>query len=154
MKNLLLAVLFVGLVSSMGVATDEMKFGEELTLEESTKISTILAEPDAFVGKKVRVEGKVVDVCAKMGCWMDLVGEDPTHKIKAKVKDGVIVFPMEAKGKPAIVEGEIEKLDLDLEQTVAYLKHMAEEQGESFDASSVTEPQTIYRIKAYGAVVK
>ena len=85
MKKLLLAVLLVGLMSSMGVAEDQMKFGKELTLESSTKISTILADPDAYVGKKVRVEGTVVDVCAKMGCWMDLVGADPSHRIKAKV---------------------------------------------------------------------
>ena len=52
-----------------------------------------------------RVEGKVVDVCAKMGCWMDLVGDDPAHKIKAKVKDGVITFPMTEKGNYAVAQG-------------------------------------------------
>jgi hypothetical protein len=137
-----------------GFASDDTKFGKELTLETTTKIATLLENPDDYVGKEVRVEGKVVAVCEKMGCWMEIVGESPTEKIKAKVEDGVIVFPKEAIGRPAVVEGEMQKFDLTLEETCEYMKHEAEERGESFDEDSVKEPKTIYQIKAYGAVVK
>jgi hypothetical protein len=140
-------------VGSLLVA-EEMKFGEAVTIERATEIGAILAEPDAYVGKNVRVEGKVVDVCAHQGCWMEIVGDKPEHHIQAKVEDGVIVFPQEAKGKFAVVEGEVQKLELSLEQTVAYFKHQAEEKGEDFDPESVKEPRNVYRIWVHGAVVK
>ncbi len=144
---------FSMVVSSILVA-EEMKFGEAITLKAVTEIGAILAEPDAFVGKNVRIEGKVVDVCAHQGCWMEIVGDKPEHHIQAKVQDGVIVFPQEAKGKSAVVEGEVQKLELSLEQTVAYYKHLAEAKGEDFDTESVKEPRNVYRIWVSGAVVK
>ena len=51
-------------------------------------------------------------------------------------------------------EGEFTRIDLTLEQTVAYKKHHAEEQDEEFDPSTVTAPMTYYEIKATGAVIR
>ena len=147
-------VFCFGMAVSSILVAEEMKFGEAITLKTVTEIGAILAEPDAYVGKSVRVEGKVVDVCAHEGCWMEIVSDKPEHHIQAKVEDGKIVFPQEAKGKSAVVEGEVQKLELSLEQTVAYFKHQAEEKGDSFDPESVKEPRKVYRIWVYGAVVK
>ena len=86
---------------------------------------------------------------------MTLASDDEEFKeIRIKVVDGVIVFPLEAKGRRAIAEGEFVKIELTLEQTVAYRKHHAEEHGEEFDPSSVTEPLTYYQIKGTGAVIR
>src|SRR3989337_1432473 len=41
----------------------EKKFGKKITLKEKTKISAIVANPEQFNGKKVLVEGPIVDVC-------------------------------------------------------------------------------------------
>ena len=43
-----------------------------MTLAETTSVARILADPDAYVGKRVRIEGKVVDVCPMKGCWMEM----------------------------------------------------------------------------------
>ena len=43
--------------------------------------------------------------------------------------DGEIVFPMEAMGRQAKVEGVVEKLELSREQILSYRKHLAEEKG-------------------------
>jgi response regulator RpfG family c-di-GMP phosphodiesterase len=76
------------------------------------------------------------------------------EKIKVKVKDGEIVFPEEAKGKDALVEGKVYKIDLTVEEAVAYYEHLAEERGQEFDPSTVTEAVTIYQIKGLGAEIE
>ena len=83
-------VLFV---LSVVVAGGEKKYGKALTLKKTTKISEILAHPEKFNGKKVLVEGKIVDVCSKAGCWIKIAGEKESDVIQFKVDDGVIVFP-------------------------------------------------------------
>ena len=47
-----------------------------------------------------------------MGCWMELKSDDEEGMIKVKVKDGDIVFPVDAIGDNAVVEGTVYKIDL------------------------------------------
>ena len=128
-------------------------YGAGITLAEKISISEILAEPAKFEGKRVLVEGTVVDVCKKRGCWIDISGGEEFETIKVKVKDGEIVFPLSAKGNKALVEGFVEKLELTKEQTINWKAHEAEEMGIPFDSSSVTEPMIIWRIKGTGAEI-
>jgi len=116
-------------------------------------VSAILADPAAFIGKPVLVQGMVVAVCEQKGCWMDIASDKEFEKIQIKVDDGVIVFPLTAKGKQALVEGVVEQLELTQEQAIAEAKRKAEEHGTPFDSTSVTGPQTIFRIRGKGAVI-
>ena len=151
--RIIISLLLVVLLTTPVFASNVETFGEKLTISEITKISEILAAPEQFVGKKVLVKGMVVDVCAKRGCWIYLASDKPFEKIQIKVLDGVIVFPMSARGKEALVEGEIEALKYSKEEAIAWLQHTAEEKGESFDPESVTSGMTVYRIKALGAEI-
>jgi len=154
MKNVLAIVILLcaALPAFSGV---EGAYGEPLTGSETIEIGELLAHPDDYLGKVVRVEGLITGVCEKRGCWMSLASDDEEFKeIRIKVVDGVIVFPLEAKGKRAIAEGEFHKIEMDMEQTLAYRKHHAEEHGEEFDPASVTEPLTYYQIKGTGAVIR
>lgn len=128
------------------------KYGETLTLTATTDISEILSRPEDFVGQRVLITGEIADVCQKKGCWIDLISGN--EKIRVKVEDDVIVFPTTAKGKIAVVEGVLEKLELSEEELVEWKRHEAEERGEQFDPASVSEGTAIYRIKGSGAVVK
>lgn len=148
-KKLFILVVFL---SAITVAQTE-KYGKEITLKEKTKISEITNKPEEFVGKTVLVEGEVLDVCSAAGCWMELKSDDETGKIKIKVRDGDIVFPMSAKGKKAVVEGTVYKIELTKEEALEYYKHLAEEKGVEFDPSTVTGPVTIYQIKGLGAEI-
>ncbi|MCC6549357.1 MAG: DUF4920 domain-containing protein [Ignavibacteriaceae bacterium] len=156
MKQLLsVLVLILFVFTSLNAFTlsgEGKKFGEQITMTEKTKISDILADPESFVGKKVLVEGEVVDVCSAAGCWMELKS-DKDGKIKIKVKDGDIVFPMEAAGKNALVEGLVYKIDLDHESAIEYMQHLAEDAGKDFDPATVTGPMVIYQIKGIGAEI-
>ena len=133
--------------------------GSKITLTEKTKISDILADPESYLDEVVLIEGEVLDVCPAMGCWMELKsdsqaeGSEITEKIKVKVKDGEIIFPIEAIGQNALVEGKVYKINLTQEEAVGYFEHLAEESGKEFDPSTVTGPITIYQINGLGAEI-
>lgn len=129
-------------------------YGAGVTDATPVKVTTLLADIDAWVGKKVRVEGLVTDVCPMRGCWFEMAGEAPGSSIRFKVRDGVMVFPLSAKGQTAVAEGVVRKIPLDLETSKRYLAHQAEEKGEAFDPASVTEPVTIVRLDGTGAVLR
>jgi hypothetical protein len=154
MKKLLIATLATLLCGILIAQTDEVnKLGAEITLAEKTNISDILSSPEDFLDKKVLVEGEVLDVCKIMGCWMDIQSGDEGEKIKVKVKDGDIIFPVEAIGQTALVEGTVYKLELTQEEATEYYQHIAEENDKEFDPSTVTGPMTIYQIKGLGAEI-
>jgi len=147
-------IISIGLMSSIYAADSKRKsYGKNLTLTDTTKISQILSEPDKYVGKQVLVKGRIVEVCQKRGCWVELAADQDFKTLRIKVNDGEIVFPMEAKGKLAVVEGIFEKYTLTKEQTIERLKHHAEEQGETFKPGTVKEGMNYFQIKGLGAVI-
>lgn len=154
MKRTVLALLMFVISNTYINAGNGNKYGKEITLKEKTKISAILANPQKFVGKNVLVEGTVVAVCEKRGCWIELASDEKFQKIKIKVKDGEIVFPLEESGKTALVEGTVYEIKMTKEQALEQAKHEAEEHGTKFDPASVKGPSTIYQIKGLGAVIK
>lgn len=155
LKSLLpLLLILISVTLPVRAASANEQFGRPLTLATITKISEIEKDPKAFVGKKVLIKGTVVEVCAKRGCWLDLASDTPYGKFQAKVVDGVIVFPMSARGKVARVEGIVEELKMSREEALAYHRHHAEEKGMPFDPASVKGPETFYRLQAQGAVLE
>lgn len=148
---LLSMVLFV---LSVVFAGGEKKYGKALTLKRTTKISEILTHPEKFNGKRVLVEGKIVDVCAKAGCWIKIAGEKESDIIQFKVDDGVIVFPVDEKGKMATAEGKVFAKKYSKEELIEKAKHEAEEGGKEFDPATIKGPQTVVRINGEGAVIK
>lgn len=130
-------------------------YGTGVKTAETTSMAKILADPDAWVGKQVRIEGKVVDVCPMKGCWMELEEANGGAKIKVKVQDGVIVFPVDAKGKLAVAEGVVESIPMTRERYVAWLEHLAEEKGQKLDPATVGDgPYRIFQIKGAGAEIQ
>ena len=152
MKNTLLFVLVLSI--SIVIAGEKKQFGEKLTLSDTTRIATILETPQDFLDKRVLVKGTVIDVCQHQGCWIRISDEADSVDIIAKVEDGVIVFPAEASGKMAVVEGKVEKIEYSMEKTLEMEKHECELEGKEFDASQVTQPKVTYRIWAYGAQIE
>jgi hypothetical protein len=47
-----------------------------------------------------------------MGCWIELQDPKLGKGLRFKVDDGVIVFPVSAKGKRASAEGTFQRIDL------------------------------------------
>jgi len=136
------------------LALQGTSYGQGVTLGDSTPVSAIVANPEQFAGRRVRIEGEVTEVCKMRGCWMALKSDTPGKTIKFKVTDGVMVFPQSAIGKFAVAEGMVRKMQLDADATRRMLAHEAVEQGRPFDASAAVEPMTIVRIDGIGAVIR
>lgn len=60
-------------------------------LEVTTPIAELLADPEAYDGKLVQIEGVVVGLCQNMGCWAAL-DDGAGNQVNVKVEDGVIDF--------------------------------------------------------------
>lgn len=132
----------------------EQTFGGGVSLTETTSIAKLLADPVAYKDKVVRVEGMVVDVCPKRGCWFEMAGEKPGQKLRFKVTDGEMVFPLESKGLHAIAQGRVAVRELTLEETRQYAEYQAKEYGKPYDPASITEPKRIVRIDGTGAIFR
>jgi len=128
-------------------------YGKGVTLTEATAVSAILDNPDTYLGKMVRVEGMIIEVCAKRGCWMYVAGDRQGEKIQVKVTDGEIVFPMSASGRMGVVEGVVEELKLSRGEMIKYQQHLAEEKGQPFDPSTVKDERMI-RLIGLGAEIE
>ena len=142
-------VLMMGLVAvaTMAMTAGEEKFGAGVTLKESTPIADVVKNPDAFGGKTSRIDGTATAVCQHMGCWMAVSESDkagaPT--VWLKVEDGVIVFPVTAKGKAVSAQGVFEKIAAgDSEAKEAASEH----------AKHQTKAAATYQLKATGAIVR
>jgi hypothetical protein len=154
MKRIFLFLLALTLAIP-ALQADTKTYGAGVKEPETTSVGKMLAHPEAYVGKTVRIEGQVVDVCPMKGCWMELEERDGGARMRVKVDDGVIVFPVDAKGKTAVAEGTLEAINMSREQYVGWLQHLAEEQGKPFDAKTVGEgPFRIYQLRGTGARIE
>jgi hypothetical protein len=100
------------------------------------------------------VKGPIVDVCEEMGCWLAIASDKDFQSIRFKVDDGVIVFPMSAKGLTATVEGVIAVSMLSEADQITQGQEMAKEMKMPFDPKSVKGPKLSIMIKGEGAEIQ
>ncbi len=129
-------------------------FGAGVKQAESVSIDKIIDDPAAFSDKVVRVEGLIADVCPKRGCWFDMAGDGPGKKMRFKVTDGEMVFPLDTKGKYAVAEGKVKVTEMSIEDSKAYAEYQAKEYGKPYDPASITKPTVVVRLDGTGAVFR
>jgi hypothetical protein len=151
-RSLATAVMVV-ILGCTAADTPGTVYGERPTLTDTTLVAAILADPEPFVGRRVLVTGTVVEVCEKRGCWLQLAGDQESRTLRVKVEDGVIIFPLTARGHAAVVEGVVEKIVMSADEARAAARHHAEEQGLPFDSTAVFEPTTTYQLRGIGAII-
>lgn len=129
-------------------------YGTPAAQATALPVAEVLARATELEGQAVRVEGLVTDVCANRGCWIRIADEGGPAEIQFKVDDGVMTFPMDAKGRWAVADGTLRRIPLSLEATRERLAHEAEEAGRPFDPASVSEPLVVVRLDGLGAVIR
>ena len=97
--------------ASAGDDAEWAAFGEPFTQDDVMGADKLLSSLPEFDGKKVRVEGRIADVCQKAGCWMVLAHEDLS--IRVKMKDHAFFVDRQSTGGWADIEGEIHSKALD-----------------------------------------
>ena len=161
------ALIAAGLLAlALPVAAEDTKLGGGVTLKDATPIAAITAKPADFVGKTIRVDGVATAVCTHMGCWMAVApeGQPDAPTVRLKVEDGVIVFPVSAKGKKVSAEGVFEEVKTaeDKEAAAEHAKHQAASKHDPNASHDAAKHATRtdhgagkqYQIKATGAVIK
>jgi hypothetical protein len=138
------------------VAPEDAKaYGKALTLTRATPISAILSDPKAYDGQRVLVQGPIVEVCETRGCWVRIGSDRDFEAIRFKVEDGVITFPLSAKGSTVLAEGVVAIKNYTREQALAQAREMAKERGTlaTFDSTKITGPVTEIMLMGEGARV-
>ena len=73
---------------------------------ETLPLAKVLAAPDEYAGKPVRVEGVVRSACTKKGCWMELASADAEGPgCRVTFKDYGFFVPLDSAGANARLEG-------------------------------------------------
>jgi hypothetical protein len=145
MKALLCTAFFA--LATVSAAAEDTRLGTGVSLKDVTPIKALIDTPADFVGKTIRVDGVATAVCEEMGCWMAIApANDPKGAtVRLKVEDGVIKFPVTARGKQVSAEGVFEAIGA----TDDHANEAAGEHGKH-DASA----SKAYQIKATGAVIR
>jgi hypothetical protein len=125
-------------------------FGDKITPEgaiPAAQIKEKLAHHDSLA---MKVEGKIVDVCQKKGCWMELeLGNGESMRVT--FKDYGFFVPKDAGGKTVIMDG----YAYNDTTTVAQLRHYAEDAGKpKEEIEKITEPEVAVSFEAHGVIIK
>jgi len=129
-------------------------YGAGVSLTEVTPLARLIERPAQFEGKTVRVDGVVTAVCTAMGCWMALTPEPaaqapapPSGTMIIKVDDGVIVFPVSAKGRRASAQGVVQRVGGGDHHDREAAREHARQEGRPVQSA------VSWQIKATGAVI-
>ena len=121
------------------------------------KVDELINNKDDYINKIVSVKGVIQEVCPMRGCWIQVGGEDNNNKkIRFKVKDGDIVFPLSSKGRMVVAEGQFSVLTLNKKQAKNWKKHLAAEKGIDIDTASIVltgDDYFEYRLNTSGAKI-
>jgi hypothetical protein len=143
MKALLLASLIAVVLTPR---MEDTTLGTGVSLKDATPLEALIERPREFAGKTIRIDGVATAVCAHMGCWMAVAaeGDETGRTVRLKVDDGVIVFPVSAKGKKVSAEGVFEAVG------GAHDAHEAATEHAKADATA----SATYHLKATGAIIR
>ena len=129
------------------------EFGDKITDDKAISSEELLEkyktmkETDTL---QVKVTSKILDVCQKKGCWMNLdLGNDESAFVK--FKDYGFFMPFNAAGSEVVVDG---KAFIEL-TSIEDLKEYAKDAGKSQAAiDSIVTPEKKYSFMADGVLIK
>jgi len=131
-------------------------YGASVEETGALPIQAVAAEADAYMEQNVKVEGTIVKVCQKKGCWLTLdLGEEETVRVmvdRTEAGDYAFTFPMDISGRRVILDGYFEMKTHSVEDQ----EHLAEDAGktpEEIEAMNLQPKQQMW-ITAYGALVE
>lgn len=82
-------------------------YGAPLGQSPRVSLSDLIASPDSYHDKLVRVDGNVRRVCTRRGCWMEIAGDTTpeAQAFRVTFKDYGFLVPVDSLGKKAQIEG-------------------------------------------------
>ncbi len=154
MRKLVLIITLVAFTFSAnaqppkGVAKKGMKFGTATAAKNAVDVKDLPNLITSAVPKKVKVKGKVVEVCKAEGCWLRM--ETASGNMMIRMKDHKFFVPVSMQGKTIIADGTATLK----ETSVDMLRHYAEDAGKSKEEiAAIKEPKKEIVLQAKGILV-
>jgi len=101
------SILLSSLIMFSVNAQNIIKFGNKITIKEETKVSDVLKEPKKYLEKNILVEGTILNVSAKDGCWLKVSSDKKYQTFIIKANKDEMSFPLDSVGKKVRAEGKI-----------------------------------------------
>ena len=110
------AVLALVLIAGCGGGSEALEptatydaIGASITPDEAVAAAAVLADPAQYLGKEVKIEGAVTEVCQSAGCWLTMGVSDGVMLRVDVPRDSagvyVYTFPKDIAGRRIIVAG-------------------------------------------------
>jgi hypothetical protein len=130
-------------------ATPGQTYGEKIDVKGAVDIAELPVMLENKEKVHTKVTAKVLDVCPKKGCWMNLYINDSTTAF-VKMKDYGFFVPMDMIGKTVVLEGDaVVKMT-----SVNELRHYAEDAKKpQSEIDAITQPEKSIRFVATGIKV-
>ena len=125
-------------------------YGEKISMENSINYSDASKKAYTEGSLKATISGKIIETCAKKGCWMRI--NTQTDTLLVRFRDyGFFVPTSGAAGKEAIIQG-----DLFVDTvSVKHLRHYAKDAGKTQEEiDKITEPKIGLSFTADGVIIK
>ncbi len=126
-------------------------FGATITETTPTALSSVLADPKAYSGKTVLVDGDVRSACSRKGCWMEIATslDKAAPGCRVTFKDYGFFVPTDSQGSKARVQGLVEVTAVPKER----VDHL-EGEGASFPNKNPDGTATEVRLVATGVELR
>lgn len=82
-----------------------LKRGEAIGKSKKVSLAKVIANPNEYAGKTVRIEGVVVRSCKMEGCWAEIAPTAEGKSVRVKMKDHAFFIPLQSAGAFAKAEG-------------------------------------------------
>jgi hypothetical protein len=126
-------------------------FGAAITETTPTALSSVLADPKAYSGKTVLVDGDVRSACSRKGCWMEIATslDKAAPGCRVTFKDYGFFVPTDSQGSKARVQGLVQVTNVPKER----VDHL-EGEGASFPNKNPDGTATEVRLVATGVELR
>lgn len=128
-------------------------FGAAVTPEDAVPVQAVVAEPDLYAGRPVKLEGVVREVCQNSGCWLTMDGGDDrlvrVHVPRDEAGAYVFTVPKDISGRRVVIQGTFEAAA----ETAEAQAHYAEDAGQT-DSTAAQAAPPVYAVQATGVLVE
>jgi hypothetical protein len=131
-------------------ANGVLKRGAAVGKAKKVSLAKVMADPNKYAGKTVRVEGVIVRSCKMEGCWMELAPSKDAKSVRVKMKDHAFFIPLDSAGAAAKAEGVFAVKTL----TKAEVDHLINDDGAKFENRNADGSVTEISFEAVGVELR
>lgn len=127
-----------------------VQYGKAITKDNAIDVNDLTGIFDLGGSYTGKIEGEVVQVCVKKGCFVSLKRKGDAEPIMVRFKDYAFFMPQDIVGRTIVVEGAANIKEISVESQ----KHLAEDAGKSAaEIAKITDSKQSITILADGVVV-